>query len=539
MTYQSSEGAQKFSVTSNCFAALKRLRRKDKPRVLWIDALAIDQSNIDERNHQVSLMSRIYSQAAGVIIYLGESAENSDLAIEFIMDCDDPSLDTSSLSFPRSDTLMQALRNFFLRPWFTRVWVIQEVFLSTEKTVYCGEKEFSWSVMENFKHYLVNTRLQFRLPYVLSTPGKHFEEKTREEIMLKSLLDSRHCEATDPRDKVYSLLPILNSYNKPLSIRPRYQDTLAKVYTDCAMALLQDRGWSLLYAVQSQSGIEGLPSWVPDWNVAPQRHILGTAFMTDNSSFWIHTKLPAIPEKPQIMTRCTDAGQIPILQGHGYSCGKIARMGKTYIAGQMRFPAKEWLNLIKSIDTSLPAKQLGSDRKFRMDPFPRFLRMTVSLYSSNATQEDLGDDWTRPDFIVGGSHTSYQDYTFGDKWEQTVRKLALERKDGILPFRDIPFYHALASLPPSYANIIRENLQASHLRRLFVTDTGYFGIAPAEAEIGDEVFICVGAAVPFVLREAQMDREDEFHFVGESYVQVGAWYAMANTETQPQSLYII
>ncbi|EXM07483.1 hypothetical protein FOIG_02493 [Fusarium odoratissimum NRRL 54006] len=141
MTTQGSETTQQFSVTSNCYSALKRLRYRDRTRVLWIDALAIDQSNVDERNYQVSLMSRIYSQAASVVVYLGESGDNSDLAIAFIMECDGPSQGTTSLSFPKSDILMGALRNFFLRPWFTRVWVIQEVFLSTDKIIYCGEKE--------------------------------------------------------------------------------------------------------------------------------------------------------------------------------------------------------------------------------------------------------------------------------------------------------------------------------------------------------------------------------------------------------------
>jgi hypothetical protein len=116
MATQGFEIMQQFSVTSNCFSALKRLRYEDRTRVLWIDALAIDQSNVHERNHQVSLMSKIYSQAAGVIVYLGESADNSDLAIEFIMECYDPSPDNTSLSFPKSDTLMDALRNFFLGP---------------------------------------------------------------------------------------------------------------------------------------------------------------------------------------------------------------------------------------------------------------------------------------------------------------------------------------------------------------------------------------------------------------------------------------
>jgi hypothetical protein len=546
MATQGSETTQQFSVTSNCFSALKRLRYKNKPRVLWIDALAIDQTNIDERNHQVSLMSRIYSQAAGVVVYLGESADNSDLAIEFIMECYDPSPNTTSLSFPKSDTLMDALRNFFLRPWFTRVWVIQEVFLSTEKIIYCGNKDLSWSAMENFKHYLANTRLLFRLPYVVSTSNRRYKYESREELLLKALLDSRHCEATDPRDKVYSLLPILQSSNKSLGLTPKYQDMRDKVYTDCALYLLPNCGWNLLYAVQGQSSTEHLPSWVPDWNVPPQRYILGTAPWMEMSSFWTDKVLPGIPDNPQIMMRSMDEGQIPVLQGYGYPCGRILNMGSTYIAGQTPFPAKEWYNLVNKIDPSIRAQNSGSGSpgaKFlrRADSLSKFLGLARYLYSSSMQEqeEDPADDLPNPDFVIAGSRSSYQEYKFGSKWEDTIRRLAAERKHGVLSFRDIPFQYAAAGWPLSYANTISGNLEACHLRRCFVTDAGYFGLAPVEAEIGDQLFICVGASVPFVLRDTGGSGGNEFHLIGESYLQVGGWYGMVNNESQPQPLYII
>ncbi|KAI3575599.1 heterokaryon incompatibility protein-domain-containing protein [Fusarium oxysporum f. sp. albedinis] len=513
MTTQGSETTQQFSVTSNCYSALKRFRYRDRTRVLWIDALAIDQSNVDERNYQVSLMSRIYSQAASVVVYLGESGDNSDLAIAFIMECDDPSQGTTSLSFPKSDILMDALRNFFLRPWFTRVWVIQEVFLSTDKIIYCGEKELSWSAMENFKHYLVNTRLRFRLPY-----------RTTEELLLRDLLDSRHCEATDPRDKVYSLLPILQSFNKSLGLIPRYQDTPEKIYTDCALSLLPSCGWKILYA----------------------RCIIGTAPWLEMSSFWTDKVLPGVPRKPQIILRSSDKGQIPVLHGHGYSCGKTLKLGSTYIAGETPFPAKEWYNLVNKIDVSTRVDKFGSgspDPKFphRTESLVKFLRLARYLYSSSMKEEeeDPADDLPRPDFVIGGARSSYEGYRFGSKWEDTIRKLATERKDGVLPFRDIHFHYAAAGWPPSYGNTIRGNLEACHLRRCFVTDTGYFGLAPAEAENGDWVFLCVGASVPFVLRETQSNGGDEFDLVGESYLQAGAWFEMVNNDSQPQALYII
>lgn len=59
-----------FAVTPNLFGALKRLRLRDEPRVMWIDALFIDQSNIGERGEQVVLMREIYSSAAKISLGL-------------------------------------------------------------------------------------------------------------------------------------------------------------------------------------------------------------------------------------------------------------------------------------------------------------------------------------------------------------------------------------------------------------------------------------------------------------------------------------
>jgi hypothetical protein len=73
---------QPFKVTENVECALKKLRRPDVPRLLWIDAICINQDDIAERSHQVSLMQDIYRQATRVLVWLGLSYENSDLALQ-------------------------------------------------------------------------------------------------------------------------------------------------------------------------------------------------------------------------------------------------------------------------------------------------------------------------------------------------------------------------------------------------------------------------------------------------------------------------
>ncbi|KAF1960534.1 hypothetical protein CC80DRAFT_464631 [Byssothecium circinans] len=72
----------RISIGENLDAALRHLRHPKEARIMWIDALSINQANVRERNHQVALMGKIYSCAQSVIIWLGTSQEDSDFVID-------------------------------------------------------------------------------------------------------------------------------------------------------------------------------------------------------------------------------------------------------------------------------------------------------------------------------------------------------------------------------------------------------------------------------------------------------------------------
>jgi hypothetical protein len=80
----SSATKRKLSITLNCYAALHKLRLLDRSRLLWIDAICINQSDLQERNTQVSSMTRIYQSASQVLIHLGEDADASQLVMEMV-----------------------------------------------------------------------------------------------------------------------------------------------------------------------------------------------------------------------------------------------------------------------------------------------------------------------------------------------------------------------------------------------------------------------------------------------------------------------
>jgi len=74
----------KFLVSPNLEAALKCLRKDAVPRVLWIDAICINQDDFEERSEQVPLMAQIYGQATNVCVWLGAGDPSSNRAITFI-----------------------------------------------------------------------------------------------------------------------------------------------------------------------------------------------------------------------------------------------------------------------------------------------------------------------------------------------------------------------------------------------------------------------------------------------------------------------
>jgi hypothetical protein len=71
-------------VTENCVLAMRRLRRRIRTRLLWIDAICIDQASGEEKQHQVQLMGDVYSKAEEVIIWLGEKCAHSDFVMSLL-----------------------------------------------------------------------------------------------------------------------------------------------------------------------------------------------------------------------------------------------------------------------------------------------------------------------------------------------------------------------------------------------------------------------------------------------------------------------
>ena len=92
--------------------------------MIWIDQIYVNQANTQERIHQIQLMTRIYTQAEGVTIYLGESHDDNDLAMFIIGDIHDPSIDSEKRMLKPNTDMLQSLFGWL---WFSQIWALQEV----------------------------------------------------------------------------------------------------------------------------------------------------------------------------------------------------------------------------------------------------------------------------------------------------------------------------------------------------------------------------------------------------------------------------
>jgi hypothetical protein len=127
------------TVTKNLGTALRYLRDGVNDRVLWIDALSINQSDLRERSRQVAKMHHIFHGASNVCIWLGDQADDSHAAMDFITQILDFSAHSKNIT-NKIKTRTLALSRLLARPWFSRRWVVQEMALAKRATVHCGTK---------------------------------------------------------------------------------------------------------------------------------------------------------------------------------------------------------------------------------------------------------------------------------------------------------------------------------------------------------------------------------------------------------------
>jgi hypothetical protein len=288
-------------ITKNLDTALRALRDDNEPRLLWIDALCIDQKSVSEKSSQVAKMGAIYKAARKVLIFLGSESQASDLIFDFLENgySELPDLGQDDGINPWSGMeavaylvehhlpLIEAFIDVLFRPWFSRVWVRQEYIRANEVPVlYCGRRNIAFPASAfNLlceAVLLLPTLLKQPMSDIITSHAYHEVYSRAISVFqtmkafntyperLESWLNNEgvsQCEATDARDHIFGLCALLDT-TASIVLRADYSISIEEVYLKASAWVLMMEQSPKTLVEYPPLGRDGMPSWVMDFSKA-------------------------------------------------------------------------------------------------------------------------------------------------------------------------------------------------------------------------------------------------------------------------------
>jgi hypothetical protein len=514
------------SVSTNLYETLKHVRFLHKKRVMWVDAICINQNDISERSNQVEIMRGIYAGAELVLAWLGPKDSTSKRAVSFLRemgeynlklqedgrhrdlvvhDLDDPKMVEPQPHYPLTGYPIlddhhslyvffkeernrdwESLDNFLARPWWSRAWVVQEVWSAPNVILQCGDASIAWKLVQGALKYdqawdaiamgLLDARssriskwnsLKKRYGLAIHIACGHTTGS------LSSLLwNTWGREATDPRDKVYSILGLEDGTKKSnRALRVDYSKHFGDVYRETAKYVIEnERSLDILLAGTGIEGSHDYPSWVPDW-----RQEAGESRPT------------LLVNRQKFLVRYT-SGSLGALRvyGHGFKASG------------------------------------GKEAEYAFDD-----ELTTLTVSAVVFDEVLD---VTPIFEVDEDPPSWDSkfvYDFGNTgiWkEQPVEDAFLRGIDEAHSlagkYLSVPEGKVLLTLAAGWSHRHQHSIARNVVRgrRFFVTKRGRIGISSGSTNVGDKAVIVAGCNFPLLFRQESEPRY--YKLVGEAYGQL-------------------
>lgn len=298
------------AVTRNLHRALRRFRSPGLKRPIWIDALCINQQDLAERSVQVLRMRELYSRAELVLVWLGQDFDTSQAARtwtnHWMYNCTEEQIGKAFdlLDFAASETqsassqpgrraLMKGIESdprrhgllglsFFVlqSTYWTRTWIVQELVLARNATIYCGARQMSWEAfaraVDRLDRAYEYDRHDIPHPHKLSEWIRFvqnvldiwsaYEQRMSGNAMPLSVLLRVTSDkvATDPRDSIYGLLGLADDGAKYVS-SPDYACSLEEAMESFAFEAMRSRGiLHFFYIRQSTATLSNKRSWAPE-----------------------------------------------------------------------------------------------------------------------------------------------------------------------------------------------------------------------------------------------------------------------------------
>ncbi|KAL7781173.1 heterokaryon incompatibility domain-containing protein [Trichoderma afarasin] len=512
-------------VTVNLFQALNGLLSKGGPRRLWIDAICVNQEDLNERSSQVRLMGKIYKQSGNVPIWLGQNKTDISLpCVNLLKDTaaasrkiwetyghenniPNPMVDNPICSDPKQWDMVREMTNL---PWFSRVWVLQEAGLALQATMVWGEATINISDIVEVSNLCLMAGHLFPVSDIglfkitdtfadlwnsmatsaswkreLSKRPVQSLEAQRPKVSFTEVLHiGRRFEATDHRDYVFAFLghpSALNPQTGEILLNPDYNKSLLDVYYETACALLKIAELSFILSCvdRNQETLDSdFPSWVPHWNLA--KNVCALAYPT----LWYYA---GGRDTTPVFSLNDDRS----LQIEGFILDTITWAG------------------LATTESDFSAHPVGENRP-----------VVEQIWQNLVANEDAATQYPPEDKVEAFSLTLVANAAQAD---QKPSQLADEHREGFRGYcakfgcaiQDV----GLEGAKSESWRFERGAAWAAHNRRVFRTKTGYYGLAHRLIREGDVCCVFPGLRVPFVLRPVRRDGGGPaYKLVGDAYV---------------------
>lgn len=537
----------KFSVRPNLFHALLEIRRHTNDSALWIDAICIDQSYVDEKNEQVAQMGEIYRRSSIALVWLGPADGFTDQAYNWMAhiakswerrkprsvviardDSDELQAYAKAVQeeFFVKDAMesWRAVKTILTRIWFERAWVAQEICLAPRAILRCGHRSIPWTEVDDVTKMVLQhsgclklikgREAEFRLLMdiyegvwasihlhnVLAHHDTWAHKRHASPPLCYVLNRLRFSDAEKLLDKVYAGFGLAK---KSLGMEVNYENPARDVFMAAlwySNEMSDKLDMSFLGYCQYPPEQNELPTWVPDWSIRylkcepfPRRGL--NAFM-DPDAVPLYSaggtpqsdKAPGIDAEPGVlMLWGTCWNEISFVSS---SAGTVipGPPGSTTSSGSSRknsiIANAEWLH------------EWATDLKQRGDQYDNIDTLSWS-YQPAAKGESQFEKLK-------------YDITDEDLWEAYLNTLRVdvyqdERNRKEMRCRDWP-----AELGFQYGTYYVDG------RSFACTNGGYICLVPEATRTGDFVAFCNHCDLPLVLRVAEDGKT--FILIGECYV---------------------
>lgn len=455
-------------ISSGLFSAMHRLRlptsgRASYTRRLWIDQLCINQSDLQEKMQQVSMMGKIYSQCSSCNIWLGDlgdvSVSDAGDALDLLVCYAGERLEPESWLADQSrlDKALELINHIVTLPWWHRVWTVQEAVLPPSATMYWGRCQISWDLTSKAALNIVRETypswMREHVPRANLNPFTGFVIgmlKARHDNHCGLLVRWRYRKATNPLDKVYALLGFRDDLLRELTSVGSCDYTLephtlfARVTADLVRAYGSLE--PLIGSMGESRATEGLPSWANDFAGARPGAPALYAFW-EHDAAWIHRGYTA---------GAGIEGPAPVVEDHRVLCLTGICVDTVDVVEQRTPAGREY----GQNTLTMAIKDILSERRNTGRQLVREWISTRSAGIDLARYEKCVEDLEkllRGELIPGRSH--------GDDWGMRCEWVE----------------HILSN------------------QAVFITSKGLLGLGPLSVKPGQEVWALAGSDFPFIL----------------------------------------